>query len=90
FNEIAAVGNKHGPSFQQYVRGYRAIQTLFPASLGYTDNLAPYTLDPSTISADHPLGEPVRNIVNGQPQKAERIITGNVDLRLATIQTGRG
>jgi len=90
FNEIASVGVRNGPSFQQYVRGYRAIQTLFPASLGYTDNLAPYTLDPSTVSADHPLGEPVRNIVNGQPQKAERIVTGNVDLRLATIQTARG
>ncbi|MBB4099255.1 filamentous haemagglutinin family protein [Sphingomonas kyeonggiensis] len=90
FNEIEAVGVRNGPSFQQYVRGYRAIQTLFPANLGYTDNLAPYALDPSTISPDHPLGEPVRNIVNGQPQKAERIVTGNVDLRLATIQTARG
>lgn len=90
FNEIAEVGNRSGPSFQQYIRGYRAIQTLFPARLGYTDNLAPYTLDPSTISEDHPLGEPVRNIVGGQPQRAERVVTGNVDLRLATIQTARG
>ncbi|MEP9360952.1 filamentous haemagglutinin family protein [Sphingomonas sp. KR3-1] len=90
FNEIAEVGDRNGPSFQQYVRGYRAIQTLFPASLGYTDNLAPYTLDPRTISTDHPLGEPVRNIVDGQPQKAKRVLTGNVDLRLATIQTARG
>ncbi len=30
------------PSFNQFVRGYRAVQTLFPASLGYTDNLATY------------------------------------------------
>ncbi|WP_168356039.1 filamentous haemagglutinin family protein [Sphingomonas gei] len=90
FNEIAEVGNRSGASFQQYIRGYRAIQTLFPASLGYTDNLAPYTLDPSTVSADHPLGEPVRNVVDGQPQKADRIATGSVDLRLATIQTARG
>lgn len=90
FNEIAEVGHVGGPSFQQYIRGYRAVQTLFPTSLGYTDNLAPYTLDPSTISADHPLGEPVRGVVDGQPQKAVRIETGNVDLRLATIQTLRG
>ncbi|ATY34220.1 hypothetical protein CVN68_21530 [Sphingomonas psychrotolerans] len=90
FNEVAEVGNRSGPSFQQYVRGYRGIQTLFPASLGYTDNLAPYSLDPSTVSADHPLGEPVRNTVGGQPQRAERVVTGGVDLRLATIQTARG
>ncbi|WCM28024.1 filamentous hemagglutinin family protein [Sphingomonas sp. QA11] len=90
FNELAQAGNSKGPSYLQYVRGYRAIQTLFPKSLGYTDNLAPYTLDPSTVSEDHPLGEPVRNIVAGQPQRAKRVITGNVDLRLATIQTGRG
>ncbi|MBO9579645.1 MAG: filamentous hemagglutinin family protein [Sphingobium sp.] len=90
FHEIAAVSDINGPSYQQYIRGYRAVQTLFPTSRGYTDNLAPYTLDPSTISVDHPLGEPVRNIVKGQPQAAERVITGNVDLRLATLQTVRG
>lgn len=90
FGEIGAVGTKNGPSFQQYIRGYRAIQTLFPTSLGYTDNLAPYTLDPATVSPDHPLGEPVRNIVNGEPQPAVRVETGSLDLRLATIQTGRG
>jgi filamentous hemagglutinin family protein len=90
FNELAQPAIPDGPSYQQYVRGYRAVQTLFPTRLGYTDNLAPYTLDPTTVSADHPLGEPVRNIVNGQPQIADRIVTGNVDLRLATLQTGRG
>lgn len=90
FNEISAVGDKNGPSFNQYIRGYRAVNTLFPPSLGYTDNLAPYALDTSTISEDHPLGEPVRNIVDGQPQKANRVVTGSVDLRLSTIQTTRG
>jgi filamentous hemagglutinin family protein len=90
FNELAAPGVPDGPSSLQYIRGYRAVQALFPTRLGYTDNLAPYTLDPSTISADHPLGEPVRDIVNGQPQRAVRIETGNVDLRLATLQTARG
>lgn len=90
FGEIGAVGDKNGPSFQQYIRGYRAIQTLFPASLGYTDNLAPYTLDPSTISVDHPLGEPVRNMIGGQPEVAQQVHTGTADLRLSTWQTGRG
>ncbi|MGK0490604.1 filamentous haemagglutinin family protein [Sphingomonas echinoides] len=90
FNELASIGDKNGPSFNQYIRGYRAVNTLFPAKLGYTDNLAPYTLDPSTITPDHPLGVPTRNIVNGQPQVATRVQTGNLDLRLATIETGRG
>ena len=90
FNELAAAGLPDGPSYLQYVRGYRAVQALFPTRLGYTDNLAPYTLDPATVSADHPLGEPVRNIVDGQPQRAVRIDTGSVDLRLSTLQTARG
>lgn len=90
FGELAAASDVSGPSYQQYVRGYRAVQTLFPVQRGYTDNLAPYTLDRATVSADHPLGEPVRNIVDGQPQRADRVVTGNVDLRLATIQTVRG
>ncbi|HEX7853243.1 MAG TPA: filamentous hemagglutinin family protein [Sphingobium sp.] len=90
FNELAAVGEQAGPSFNQFIRGYRAANTLFPPSLGYTDNLAPYTTGMATISPDHPLGDPVRNIVNGEPQKAERVLTGNVDLRLATIQSARG
>lgn len=90
FNELAAVADAAGPSFNQYIRGYRAVQALFPTERGYTDNLAPYTLDPATISEDHPLGEPVRNIVDGLPQVANRVMTGNADLRLATIQTARG
>ncbi|WP_213979246.1 filamentous haemagglutinin family protein [Sphingomonas sp. dw_22] len=90
FNELGSIGDKSGPSFSQYIRGYRAVQTLFPTNLGYTDNLEPYTLDPATVTPDHPLGEPVRNIVDGQPQQAKRILTGNLDLRLATIQTARG
>ncbi|WP_257554651.1 filamentous haemagglutinin family protein [Sphingobium sp. CFD-2] len=90
FNELAAPADPNGSSYLQYVRGYRAVNTLFSPERGYTDNLAPYTLDPSTVNEDHPLGVPVRNIVNGQPQAAERIVTGNADLRLATIQTARG
>ncbi len=90
FGELSAPANPNGPSYLQYVRGYRAVQTLFPASSGYTDNLSTFTTDPSTISADHPLGEPTKNIVDGQPARATRILTGNVDLRLATVETARG
>jgi hypothetical protein len=57
-----------GPSFHVYKRGYIAVNTLFPASLGYTAN------DPTGAS-------------NGS--KAP-ISTGNLDLRLATIQTDWG
>ncbi|MDF0491401.1 filamentous hemagglutinin family protein [Sphingomonas sp. H39-1-10] len=90
FNELASVTDQDGPSYQQYIRGYRAVQALFPTGRGYTDNLAAYTTDLATVSEDHPLGEPVRNVVNGQPQVADRVHTGDVDLRLATIQTARG
>ena len=46
FNELAQTAIPTSPSYQQYVRGYRATQTLFPTSLGYTDNLSSYTTDP--------------------------------------------
>lgn len=90
FNELSQAARTESPSYQQYVRGYRAVNTLFSPERGYTDNLAPYTTDPSTISEDRPLGVPVRAIVDGKPVKAERKLTGNMDLRLATIQTARG
>ena len=90
FGELAAPANPNGSSYLQYVRGYRAINTLFPASAGYTDNLATYTTDPATVTADHPLGVPVKNLVNGEPAVATQVRTGNVDLRLATIETARG
>ncbi|OYU36050.1 filamentous haemagglutinin family protein [Novosphingobium sp. PASSN1] len=90
FGEIAAPADPNGASYQQYVRGYRAIQTLFPATLGYTDNLATFATDPASVTTDHPLGDAVKKLVDGEPARAARIITGNVDLRLATIETGRG
>ena len=90
FGELAAPSDPAGPSFNQYVRGYRAVQTLFPAQLGYTDNLATYTTDPATVTADNPLGVPVRNLVDGQPAVAATVLTGSVDLRLSTIETTRG
>lgn len=90
FNELAQAATVESPSYLQYVRGYRAVNTLFSPERGYTDNLAPYTVDPSTISEDRPLGVPVRAIVDGKTRKADRIPTGDMDLRLATIQTARG
>ena len=90
FNELAQPSQPDSTSYLQYIRGYRAVQTLFPVERGYTDNLAVYTIDPSTVNVDHPLGVPTRNIVDGQPQRADRILTGEVDLRLATIETTRG
>lgn len=67
FNELAAPSRPDGPSYLQYVRGYRAVETLFPTSLGYTAN---------DLSGDS----------NGGP----RVATGNLDLRLAAIETTRG
>lgn len=90
FNELEQASLPTSPSFQQYIRGYRAIEALFPTKLGYTDNLAAYTTDPATVTANNPLGVPRRNIVNGQPQVADRVITGNADLRFAAVQTARG
>lgn len=90
FGELAAASDPNSASFNQFIRGYRAVETLFPARLGYTDNLSTYETDPSTINADHPSGVPTKILVNGQPLVATAIETGNVDLRLATIQTARG
>ena len=90
FGELAAPARPDSNSFNQYVRGYRVIQTLFPAKLGYTDNLSTFETDPASVTADHPLGEPTKKLVNGEAAVAARVQTGNVDLRLATIGTSRG
>lgn len=91
FAELREPALPNGPSFNQFIRGYRAVQTLFPARLGYTDNLAAYVTDPATVGSDHPLGVPVRRIgTDGQPLVADRMLTGNADLRLATVQTVQG
>jgi len=90
FNELSQTSIPTSPSFEQFVRGYRATQTLFSPEAGYTDNLATYTTDPSTVSPDHPLGQPTKNVVDGEPEVATRVRTGDIDLRLATIQSVRG
>lgn len=90
FNELAQAAEPTSPSYLQYFRGYWAIDTLFPTSFGYTDNLSAYTVAQSSVTADHPRGVPTRILVNGQPVPATTVSTGNADLRLATIQTGSG
>ena len=67
FNELAQTSRPDGPSYLQYVRGYRAVDTLFPASRGYT-----------------------ANDLSGRSNGGGQIATGNLDLRLAAIETARG
>jgi hypothetical protein len=68
FNELKQTSVKGGVSYLQYARGYQAVNTLFPASLGYTAN----DLSGGSNGANAP------------------VETGNLDLRLATIQTEFG
>ncbi len=68
FNELIQTSLPDGPSFKQYARGYDAVNTLFPASYGYTAN----------------------DLSGGSNGANETVVTGNLDLRLATIQTSRG
>ncbi len=68
FNELEQTAINTGPSFLQYGRGYKAVNTLFSASLGYTAN----------------------KLDGGEAGASELVQTGNLDLRLATIQTTRG
>uniref|UniRef100_B0T7Q0 Filamentous haemagglutinin family outer membrane protein n=1 Tax=Caulobacter sp. (strain K31) TaxID=366602 RepID=B0T7Q0_CAUSK len=67
FNELT-VTSIPGPSFQKYSRGYTAVNTLFPASRGYTAN----------------------DLTGGSNGANLLVRTGDLDLRLATIQTARG
>lgn len=66
FNELAAPSRPDGNSYLQYIRGYRAVETLFPAALGYT-----------------------ANDLSGAGNGGTRVKTGNLDLRLAAIETTR-
>lgn len=63
FSELRAPADPAGPSYLKYSRGYIAVNTLFPSSLGYTAN----------------------GLDGGD--KAEMVHTGDLDLRLATIET---
>jgi hypothetical protein len=68
FNELRETDDPFGPSYHQYGRGYQAVNTLFPASYGYTAN----------------------DLTGGSNGANAPVVTGNLDLRLATIQTARG
>lgn len=68
FNELEMTSRPDGPSFLQYSRGYRAVNTLFSPDLGYTAN----------------------NLEGGGAGASDTVETGNLDLRIATIQTARG
>jgi filamentous hemagglutinin family protein len=68
FNELVQTSIPTSPSYLKYSRGYIAVNTLFPASDGYT-----------------------ANSLSGGPAGASTLVqTGNLDLRLATIQTDQG
>ena len=90
FNELQQAAEPTSASYLQYFRGYWAIDTLFPSTWGYTDNMSVYTVNPSSITADHPQGVPTRKLVADQPEPATQVHTGNADMRLATLQTASG
>ena len=68
FNELAQTSIPTSVSYLEYARGYTAVNTLFPASLGYTAN----------------------NLSGGSNGASQTVSTGDLDLRLATIQTDQG
>jgi hypothetical protein len=67
FNELAQTSTP-GPTLNAYQRGYKAVNLLFPASLGYTENA----------------------LTGGSNGANALVHTGDLDLRLATIQTQYG
>ncbi len=68
FNELTQTSRPDSPSYKKYSRGYNAVNTLFPASLGYTAN----------------------DLSGGSNGANAAVHTGDLDLRLSTIQTARG
>lgn len=68
FNELAQTSIPTSVSYLKYDRGYTAVNTLFPSTLGYTKN----------------------NLSGGSNGASATISTGNLDLRLATLQTAQG
>jgi filamentous hemagglutinin family protein len=68
FDELKDTSDPAGPSYLQYSRGYQAVNTLFPASYGYTQN----------------------DLTGGSNGANAPVETGNLDLRLASIQTDWG
>ncbi len=56
------------PSYLKYARGYKAVNSLFPAAYGYTQNSSS----------------------GGLASGTQLVQSGNLDLRLSTLQTSRG
>ena len=90
FDVLASVSNPNSIAYKQYFQGYQAVQTLFPATWGYTNNLAVYTTNASTASSEYPEGVPTQILVNGVPETPTLVQTGNADLRLAAVETDQG
>lgn len=67
FNELSQPANVDGNSFGQYLRSYKAVNSLFPSTYGYT-----------------------ANDLSGDSNGGTRVNTGNLDVRLSTIETVRG
>ncbi|MEA3390693.1 MAG: filamentous hemagglutinin family protein [Pseudomonadota bacterium] len=68
FGELRAPSVVDGPSYLKYSRGYAAVNTLFPAELGYTKN----------------------GLEGGATDEGAIVRTGDLDLRLAAIETLQG
>jgi hypothetical protein len=113
FNEVGAPARPDLPSSKKYLRGYEAVNTLFPAAAGYTDNLATYDLATRQKILANPFtgaalldsaGKPITDaalaptftdpdtgaVVATVPLVATMVATGNLDMRLSTIETSRG
>jgi filamentous hemagglutinin family protein len=72
----ADFGNPDSPFFGQYLRGYQAVEDLFPAARGYTAN---------NLAGDGGNGAP--RDADGNPIL---VATGDLDLRGTTIQSQQG
>ncbi|HTT83936.1 MAG TPA: filamentous hemagglutinin family protein [Rhizomicrobium sp.] len=68
FNELAETSVPDSGSYEDYSRGYIAVNLLFPSSLGYTAN----------------------NLGGGSNGANKLVETGDLDLRLSTIETEWG
>lgn len=93
FNELAQNSIPTSPSFGKSYRNYLAVDTLFSPERGYTDNLATFQPVAGANTGDTDFFGDFEQRIDpdtGLPVVADRVQTGNLDLRLATIQTTRG
>ncbi|MBV9512269.1 MAG: filamentous hemagglutinin family protein [Caulobacteraceae bacterium] len=124
FNELTQVSITGSSSYQDYLRGYQAVNALFPASAGYSQSINPlyssaansflkqigqndatplYAMPANALtggltvsqlstleSATTPAAGGSGRIVGYLLGALNPVQTGNLDLRLATIQTEEG